>query len=131
MSYPLSACVWRCDDLEVEKLGGLPVQEPPLFRTHFSQRVLTPSKVTAWLHCPHYLTLRARVDDGITVRPESVFGSIADLLCTKGLLTRATVPGRLRPAGQEDRANGLSQKEAGTWRPKRLRHHASGGHGLT
>jgi hypothetical protein len=25
-----------------------------------SQRLITPSKVTAWLECPHYLTLESR-----------------------------------------------------------------------
>jgi hypothetical protein len=78
VSYPLLACVWRCDDLEVETLGGIAVQEALSSGPHFSQRVLTPSKVTAWLDCPHYLTLRGRVDDGIMARPESVFGSFAD-----------------------------------------------------
>jgi uncharacterized protein len=38
------------------------------------ERLLTPSKVTAWLDCPHYLALCAPVDDGIMPRPEQRFG---------------------------------------------------------
>ncbi len=49
-----------------------------------TQRVLSPSKITAWLDCPHYLTLRSRVDDGLLAEPESVFGSFARLLLEKG-----------------------------------------------
>ncbi len=49
------------------------------------ERLLTPSKVTAWLDCPHYLSLSARVDDGTMPRPESRFGSFAELLVKKGL----------------------------------------------
>ena len=49
------------------------------------ERLLTPSKVTAWLDCPHYLALSARVDDGTMPRPEQRFGSFAELLLNKGL----------------------------------------------
>ncbi|KUI34701.1 hypothetical protein AU195_09280 [Mycobacterium sp. IS-1496] len=49
------------------------------------ERLLTPSKVTAWLDCPHYLSLSARVEDGAMPRPELHFGSFADLLVKKGL----------------------------------------------
>lgn len=48
------------------------------------ERLLTPSKVTAWLDCPHYLALSARVEDGAMPRPEQRFGSFADLLVKKG-----------------------------------------------
>ncbi|GAA3709909.1 TM0106 family RecB-like putative nuclease [Gordonia hankookensis] len=50
-----------------------------------SQRLLTPSKVTAWLDCPHYLTLRSQVEDGVLEEPGSLFGSFAELLKSKGL----------------------------------------------
>ncbi len=51
-----------------------------------TQRLLTPSKVTAWLDCPHYLTLTAEVDDGTRPpKPEMTFGSFAKLLLDKGL----------------------------------------------
>jgi predicted RecB family nuclease len=49
------------------------------------QRLLTPSKVTAWLDCPHYLTLRNQVDAKLLDEPKSVFGSFARLLADKGL----------------------------------------------
>lgn len=52
--------------------------------TTVTERLLTPSKVTAWLDCPHYLSLCAQVDDGILPRPESRFGSFAELLLDKG-----------------------------------------------
>jgi len=48
-------------------------------------RLLTPSKVTAWLDCSHYLSLCAQVDDGILPKPETVLGSFAQLLADKGL----------------------------------------------
>jgi predicted RecB family nuclease len=47
--------------------------------------LLTPSKITAWLDCPHYLTLRRQVDEGLRAEPKSVFGSFAELLLAKGL----------------------------------------------
>ena len=50
-----------------------------------SNELLTPSKVTAWLECPHYLTLQARVADGSLVAPKSTFGSFAELVMAKGL----------------------------------------------
>lgn len=52
--------------------------------TGFAERLLTPSKVTAWLDCPHHLTLSAQVDEGTLQRPESTFGSFAELLVSKG-----------------------------------------------
>jgi len=50
------------------------------------QRVVTPSKITAWLDCPHYLTLRSQVDDGQLTEPDTVFGSFSRLLQAKGEL---------------------------------------------
>lgn len=49
------------------------------------QRLMTPSKITAWLDCPHYLTLRSQVDGGLRSEPETSFGSFARLLADKGL----------------------------------------------
>jgi predicted RecB family nuclease len=48
-------------------------------------RLITPSKVTAWLDCQHYLTLRSRVEEGSLAEPKSVFGSFAELVMAKGL----------------------------------------------
>ncbi len=54
-----------------------------------NQRVVTPSKITAWLDCPHYLTLRSQVDDGQLKEPNTVFGSFSRLLQAKGELHEA------------------------------------------
>ncbi|MEB3032080.1 TM0106 family RecB-like putative nuclease [[Mycobacterium] nativiensis] len=48
-------------------------------------RLMTPSKITAWLDCAHYLTLRRRVDNGALAEPDQPFGSFARLLTEKGL----------------------------------------------
>ncbi len=53
---------------------------------HPMQRLMTPSKVTAWVDCPHYLTLRHQVDTGSLTEPEPSFGSFARLLMQKGLV---------------------------------------------
>ncbi|OBK86373.1 hypothetical protein A5648_05880 [Mycolicibacter sinensis] len=47
--------------------------------------MLTPSKITAWLDCAHYLTLRNQVDAGTLPKPKSTFGEFAQLLLKKGL----------------------------------------------
>ncbi|MBX7133245.1 MAG: hypothetical protein K1X67_11265, partial [Fimbriimonadaceae bacterium] len=51
-----------------------------------STRLITPSKITAWLDCPHYLTLRGRVDAGQLAEPNPTLGSFAQLLQRKGEL---------------------------------------------
>lgn len=48
------------------------------------ERLLTPSKVTAWLDCAHYLSLRNQVDDGLLANPGQPYGSFAKLLADKG-----------------------------------------------
>ncbi len=50
-----------------------------------TESLLTPSKITAWLDCAHYLTLRHKVDDGTLTLDRSQFGSFAQLLVDKGL----------------------------------------------
>jgi uncharacterized protein len=50
-----------------------------------TRRLLSPSRITAWLDCSHYLTLRHRVDNGELAEPEQLFGSFARLLVQKGL----------------------------------------------
>jgi uncharacterized protein len=49
------------------------------------EHLLTPSKITAWLDCAHYLTLRNQVDGGTLPQPNSTFGEFARLLLDKGL----------------------------------------------
>jgi uncharacterized protein len=51
-----------------------------------STRLITPSKITAWLDCPHYLTLRGRVDAGQLAEPNPTLGAFAQLLQRKGEL---------------------------------------------
>ncbi len=50
-----------------------------------AERLLTPSKITAWLDCAHYLSLKHQVEDGAIAAPETAFGSFARLLADKGL----------------------------------------------
>ncbi len=48
------------------------------------ERLISPSKITAWLECSHFLSLRNRVDAGeFSVEPRPL-GSLADLLIEKG-----------------------------------------------
>ena len=49
-----------------------------------TERLLTPSKITAWLDCAHYLALTNRVEDGVLAPPTPSFGSFARLLVDKG-----------------------------------------------
>ena len=51
-----------------------------------SEHLITPSKITAWLECQHYLTLDSEVAAGIRTRPYSVTGSYAELLRDKGVV---------------------------------------------
>ena len=41
------------------------------------ERLLTPSKITAWLDCAHYLTLKHEVEGGGRPKPGQPFGSFA------------------------------------------------------
>ena len=48
-------------------------------------RLLTPSKVTAWLDCAHFLTLQHEVEGGVREKPSGALGEFARLLMDKGL----------------------------------------------
>lgn len=50
------------------------------------EQVTSPSKITAWLDCPHYLTLRSQVESGRILEPNKIFGSFSRLLQAKGEL---------------------------------------------
>ncbi len=54
-------------------------------RTAPGERVASPSKVSAWLDCEHYLNLRHQVDDRIVDPPAPGFSAFAQLLVDKGL----------------------------------------------
>ena len=49
-----------------------------------TERLLTPTKITAWLDCAHYLTLLDQVDAGELELDGPRFGSFAQLLFDKG-----------------------------------------------
>jgi uncharacterized protein len=48
------------------------------------ERLLTPSKITAWLECAHFLSLRNQADSGTLVIESTPMGSLAELLVEKG-----------------------------------------------
>ena len=65
-----------------------------------AERLLTPSKITAWLDCAHYLTLKHEVEAGTRPRPRQPFGSFAQLLLDKGLEHEADVLARYEADGR-------------------------------
>lgn len=65
-----------------------------------TDRLLTPSKITAWLDCAHFLTLRNQVDDGTRVVEFQPFGSFAQLLMDKGGLHESACLSEYRRLGR-------------------------------
>jgi uncharacterized protein len=51
--------------------------------------LLTPSKITAWLDCAHYLTLRHQVEQGLFTVAPSGFSAMARMIADKGLAHEA------------------------------------------
>jgi uncharacterized protein len=49
-----------------------------------TERLLTPSKITAWLGCAHYLTLNNAVETGTLNVAPTVLNSLAEILVEKG-----------------------------------------------
>jgi len=49
------------------------------------ERSVTPTKITAWLDCAHFLTLTHQVEDGTREAPAGGMGAFARLLADKGL----------------------------------------------
>ncbi|MCP4306935.1 MAG: TM0106 family RecB-like putative nuclease [bacterium] len=75
-------------------------------------RLLTPSKITAWLDCPHYLTLKHQAERGGVARRFHTVGSFAELLMEKGLEHEATVEAAYVDAGLTvHRVDGKGQGE--------------------
>ena len=64
-----------------------------------AERLLTPSKITAWLDCAHFLTLQHEVEAGARAKPSSPFGEMAQMLMAKGLEHEAAVLDRYRDEG--------------------------------
>ena len=62
--------------------------------------MLTPSKITAWLDCPHFLTLRHEVDSGAREQPPHMFGEMAQMLMDKGIDHELQVLARYEAAGR-------------------------------
>ncbi len=61
-----------------------------------AERLLTPSKITAWLDCAHFLTLQHEVEAGTRPKPSSPFGEMAQMLLAKGLEHERAVLDRYR-----------------------------------
>ncbi|QYG95217.1 TM0106 family RecB-like putative nuclease [Iamia sp. SCSIO 61187] len=64
-----------------------------------TERLLTPSKISAWLECPHYLALRHQVDEGTLEAELGGFGSFAQLLADKGTAHEAACLDHYRAEG--------------------------------
>ena len=64
------------------------------------QRLITPSKVTAWLECPHYLTLESRVAAKLLTVERSHLGDFARLVMAKGLQHEQECLDRYRQEGR-------------------------------
>jgi len=64
-----------------------------------AERLLTPSKITAWLDCGHFLTLKHEVEAGTRTVERSPFGEMAQMLLDKGLEHEQAVLARYREAG--------------------------------
>ena len=65
-----------------------------------SQRLITPSKVTAWLECPHYLTLESRAAAKLLTVERSHLGDFARLVMAKGLQHEEECLSRYRQEGR-------------------------------
>ena len=63
------------------------------------ERLLTPSKITAWLDCAHFLTLQHEVEAGIRKVEPSTFGEMAQMLLDKGMEHEQAVLQRYRDDG--------------------------------
>src|ERR1017187_10275581 len=64
------------------------------------ERLITPSKITAWLECSHFLSLRNRADAGSLIVQPRPLGSLADLLIEKGAQHERNCLQELEDAGQ-------------------------------
>jgi predicted RecB family nuclease len=61
-----------------------------------TDRIITPTKITAWLDCAHYLALKHQVEDGLLAQPSGGMGAFAKLLAEKGLKHERDCLERLR-----------------------------------
>lgn len=65
------------------------------------QQLLTPSTITAWLDCAHYLALQHEVSDGRRERPPQQVGEMARMLRDKGVAHEHEVLDRYRARGRD------------------------------
>jgi predicted RecB family nuclease len=65
-----------------------------------TEGLLTPSKITAWLDCDHYLTLHREVDAGLRKASRAPFGSLAQLVVDKGITHEADCLAEFRNQGR-------------------------------
>ena len=65
------------------------------------EQLLTPSQITAWLDCAHYVTLKHEVDVGTREAPPNLFGEMAQMLLQKGLDHEQAVLAQYRARGRK------------------------------
>ena len=66
-----------------------------------AERLMPPSKITAWLDCTHFLTLQHEVEPGTRMLERSPFGEMAQMLLDTGLEHERTVLDRYRADGPD------------------------------
>jgi len=64
------------------------------------ERYITPSKITAWLDCAHFLSLKHQVEDGVLKVDRGGPGSFAQLLMDKGAHYEAACLAELEAEGK-------------------------------
>jgi uncharacterized protein len=64
------------------------------------ERLLTPSTITAWLDCGHYLTLQHEVEAGVREPARLAVGEMARMLLDKGMAHEQQVLQRYRAEGR-------------------------------
>ena len=65
-----------------------------------TERYITPSKITAWLDCAHFLSLKHQVEDGVLKVETGGPGSFAQLLMDKGAQHEAACLAELEAEGR-------------------------------
>ncbi len=65
-----------------------------------AERLLTPSKITAWLECSHYLSLSNQTDAGLLTIEPSPLSALAELLVAKGSLHEGNCLAEFENAGR-------------------------------
>lgn len=65
-----------------------------------TERYITPSKITAWLDCAHFLALKHQVEDGLREAPAGGMSSFAQLLADKGIQHEAACLGEYEREGK-------------------------------